>query len=57
MKVFNSIATVICAILIIFPMVMILITQPRIDHSKDKFCTTLPAQCVEPVHKTEGATK
>ena len=51
MKVFNSIASVICAILIIFPLVMILITQPRIDHSKDKYCNTLPVQCVEPAHR------
>lgn len=29
----------------------------RVDHSKDKFCNTLPVQCVEPAHKTEGESK
>lgn len=25
--------------------------RPHFDHSKDKFCNTLPVQCVEPAHR------
>ena len=26
-------------------------SSPRVNHSKDKNCNTLPVQCVEPVHR------
>jgi hypothetical protein len=33
-----------------FLLVFLLIGCHHVDHSKDKYCNTLPVQCVEPAH-------